>query len=157
MQSPAMILPDANKGVQYLIQAIGQGGAPQKTLELVHMRASQINGCSVCVEYGIGAASRSGEALERLVRLPAWREADCFTEAERVALALAEAATRLADRPDAVTDEIWAEAARHYDEKGMAAIVLMVAMTNMLNRISTTVRAPAATARQQAGAATSDN
>jgi AhpD family alkylhydroperoxidase len=150
MQSPATILPDSQKGVQYLVQAIGQGGVPQKTLELVHMRASQINGCSACVEYGIAAASRSGEALDRLVRLPAWREADCFTDAERAALALTEAATRIADRPHAVTDEIWAEAARHYDEKALAAIVLMVAMTNMFNRINTTVRQPAATARAAA-------
>ena len=155
LQNPATLLPDAMKGVQYLNKAISQGGVPQTTLELVHMRASQINGCSACVEFGLRGASRTGEPLDRLVRLTAWREADCFTDAERAALALTEAATRLADRPDAVTDEIWAEAARHYDENGLAAIVLMVAMTNMLNRVSTTVRAPAASARQQAGAATS--
>ena len=152
MQNPAALLPDATKGAQYLIKAIGDGGAPQKTLELVHMRVSQINGCSACVEYGLSAASRSGEALERLVRLPAWRESDAFTDAERGALELAEAATRLADHPDAVTDEIWAEVARHYDEKALSAIVLMVAVTNMFNRINTTLRVPAASARQQAAA-----
>jgi AhpD family alkylhydroperoxidase len=81
MQNPATILPDATKGVQFLLKAVGEGGVPQKTLELVHMRASQINGCSACVEFGLGAAARSGEALERLVRQPAWREADCFTDA----------------------------------------------------------------------------
>lgn len=147
IQNPAAILPDAMKGVQLLVKATGEGGVDQRTLDLVHMRASQINGCSACVEYGIAGARRSGEALDRLVRLPAWRESDCFTDAERAALALAEAATRLADRPDAVTDEIWAEAARHYDEKGLAALVLMVAMTNMFNRINTTLRVNAASAR----------
>jgi AhpD family alkylhydroperoxidase len=152
MQSPATILPDATKGVQLLIKATGDGGVPRKTLELVHMRASQINGCSACVEYGIAAAGRSGEAVDRLVRLPAWRESDCFTDAERAALALTEAATRLADRPDSVTDEIWAEATRHYDEKALAAIVLMVAVTNMFNRINTTLRVNAATARATAAA-----
>jgi len=150
MQNPATILPDATKGVQYLLKAIGEGGVPQKTLELVHMRASQINGCSACVEYGLGAAGRSGEALERLVRLPAWREADCFTDAERAALALTEAATRLADRPDSVTDEIWAEATRHFDERGLGAIVLMVSVTNMFNRINTTLRQSPQVARTAA-------
>jgi len=152
MQSPATILPDATKGVQLLLKATAEGGVPQKTLELVHMRASQINGCSACVEYGIGAAGRSGEALDRLVRLPAWRESDCFTDAERAALALTEAATRLADRPDSVTDETWAEATRHYDEKGLAAIVLMVAVTNMFNRINTTLRVTSAAVRATAAA-----
>src|SRR5215472_5535846 len=147
MQNPGTILPDFTKGVQLLIKAASEGGVPQKTLELVHMRASQINGCSACVEYGIDAAGRSGEVLDRLVRLPAWRESDCFTDAEGAALALTEAATRLADRPDSVTDEIWAEVARHYDEKGLAAIVLMVAVTNMFNRINTTIRVNAAAVR----------
>ena len=146
MQSPAAILPDSMKGVQYLYSAIGQGGVPQMTLELVHLRASQINGCSACVEFGLRSVSKTGDTLERLVRLTAWREADCFTDAERAALALTEAATRLADRPDAVTDEIWAEAARHYDEKGLAALVLMIATTNAFNRINTTIRERAATA-----------
>ncbi|MGH7775988.1 MAG: carboxymuconolactone decarboxylase family protein [Candidatus Dormibacterales bacterium] len=92
-------------------------------------RASQTNGCSACVEFGLGAAGKSGESLERLVRLPAWSDSNCFTDAERAVLAITEAATRLADRPDSVTDEIWAAAARHYDEKGLAAIIMMVAMT----------------------------
>jgi AhpD family alkylhydroperoxidase len=152
IQDPTALLPDVMKGVQYLTRAIGEGGVPQKTLELVHMRASQINGCSACVEFGLGAAARSGEALDRLVRLPAWRESDVFTDAERAALALAEAATRLADHPDVVTDEIWAEAARHFDEKGLATITLMVAMTNMFNRINTTLRVQATSARQHAAA-----
>jgi AhpD family alkylhydroperoxidase len=140
MQSPATVLPEMMSGVQHLYQAIGKGGVPGTTLELVHMRASQINGCSACVEYGVRSASRTGESLDRLLRLPAWRETECFTDAERAALDLTEAATRLADRPGAVTDEIWAEATRHYDEKGLAAIILMIGMTNLFNRINTTTR-----------------
>ena len=140
MKSPATVLPEMMNGVQHLYQAIGTGGVPETTLELVHMRASQINGCSACVEYGVRSAGRSGESLDRFLRLPAWRETDCFTDAERAALDLTEAATRLADRPGAVTDEIWEEATRHYDEKGLAAIIVMIGMTNLFNRINTTIR-----------------
>jgi len=146
LKNPATMLPDAMKGVQYLLKATGEGGVPQTTLELVHMRASQINGCSACVEFAVKTAERSGDDLGRFVRLAAWRESDAFTDAERAAIALAEAETRLADRPDSVSDEIWAEAARHYDEKGLAAIILMIAVTNMFNRVNTTIREVAATA-----------
>jgi AhpD family alkylhydroperoxidase len=140
MQSPATVLPEMMNGVQHLYRAISMGGVPETTLELVHMRASQINGCSACVEYGVRSAGRTGETLDRLLRLPAWRETDCFTDAERAALALTEASTRLADRPGAVTDEIWDDAARHFDEKGLAAIILMIGTTNLFNRINTTIR-----------------
>jgi AhpD family alkylhydroperoxidase len=143
MQNPATILPDTMKGVQHLIGAARQGGVPETTLELVHMRASQINGCNACVEFGLRSASRTGETVDRLLRLPVWRESGCFTDAERAALALTEAATRLADRPGAVTDEIWDEAARHYDEKGLAALIVMIGTTNLFNRVNTTVREPA--------------
>jgi AhpD family alkylhydroperoxidase len=135
-----MILPDASKGIQNLIKATSQGGVPQQTLELVHLRASQINGCSVCVYGGVQSARKAGETDERLSTVAAWREAPFFTDAERAALALAEAVTRLADRPDAVPDEIWEEATRHFDEKGLAAIILMIATTNLFNRLNATTR-----------------
>ena len=152
MQIPATMMSDAMRAIPYLQKAVGQGGVAQKTLELVHMRASQINGCSACIELGIAAAGKSGESLDRMVRLAGWREADGFTDAERAALALTEAATRLADRPDAVTDEIWAEAARHYDENGLAALILMIGMTNFFNRINTTIRLNPTRAMAQAAA-----
>jgi AhpD family alkylhydroperoxidase len=104
------------------------------------MRASQINGCSACVNAGVLSARKAGESDDRLLVLPAWRETSVFTDAERAALALTEAATRLADRTDAVTDEIWREAADHFDENGLAAIVLMIAVTNMFNRINATIK-----------------
>lgn len=146
MKNPAMILPDAMKGIQNLYKAMSQGGVPQQTLELVHLRASQINGCSACVDAGARSAKKVGETDERLFALAAWRETPYFTDAERAALALAEAATRLADRADAVPDEIWEEATKHFDEKGLAAIIIMIATTNLFNRLNATIR-------EQAGAA----
>lgn len=146
MKNPAMILPDAMKGIQNLYKATSQGGVPQRLLELVHLRASQINGCSACVDSGARKASAAGESNERLFALAAWRETPYFTEAERAALALTEAATRLADRVDAVPDEIWNEVACHFDEKGLASIILMIAVTNLFNRLNATIK-------EQAGAA----
>jgi AhpD family alkylhydroperoxidase len=143
MKNPAMVLGDAMKGIQYLYKAMHQGGVPATTLELVHMRVSQINGCCACVSAGVESARKAGETIDRLVLVTAWRETDAFTDAERAALALAEAATRLADRADAVPDEIWQEATRHYDENGLAAIILMIATTNMFNRINATIKEPA--------------
>ena len=140
MSNPATILPDAMTGIQALTRAIQQGGVPQTVLELVHLRASQINGCSFCVDYGARSAKKAGETDERLFAVVAWREAPYFTDAERAALALTEAATRLADRADPVPDAIWEEATRHYDEKGLAAIILMIAMTNLFNRVNVTIR-----------------
>ena len=140
MSNPAMILPDATTGIQVLTKAIHKGGVPQTVLELVHLRASQINGCSFCVDYGARSAKKAGETDERLFAVAAWREAPYFTDGERAALALTEAATRLADRADPVPDEIWEEATRHYDEKGLAAIILMIALTNLFNRVNVTIR-----------------
>jgi AhpD family alkylhydroperoxidase len=128
------------EGIQSLLKAARKGGVPGKTLELVHLRASQINGCSFCVVAGTQSAKKAGETDERLFAVAAWREAPYFTDAERAALALTEAVTRLADRPDAVSDEIWEEATRHYDEKGLSAIILMIATTNLFNRLNATVR-----------------
>ncbi len=145
MTNPAMVLPDVMKAIGGLNKAIYSGGVPQETLELVHLRASQINGCGACVDMGARAASKAGEAPERLWSLVAWREAPYYTDSERAALALTEAATRLADRPDAVPDAIWDEAADHFDERGLAAIILMIAMTNFYNRINVTIREPAGT------------
>lgn len=140
MSNPVAILPDATEGIQALTRATQQGGVPRTVLELVHLRTSQINGCSFCVDYGARSLKKAGESDERLFAVAAWREAPYFTDAERAALALAEAATRLADRADPVPDKIWEEATRHYDEKGLAAIILMIAMTNLFNRVNVTIR-----------------
>ncbi len=140
MKNPALIIPEAMAAIQALGAAAEKGGVPPATLALVHLRASQVNGCSACVDYGWRGARKAGETDERLFAAAAWREALCFTAAERAALALAEAATRLSDRPDPVPDEIWDEAARHYDEPGLAALVLTIATTNLYNRLNVTTR-----------------
>ena len=137
--------PDITTGVQHLFKAIYAGGVSRQTLELVHLRASQINGCSACVDAGTTSATMAGVSPEKLLTLAAWFENPLFDDAERAALALTEAATRLSDRPGAVTDEIWAEAVRHYNERQLSALVLMVAITNFFNRINTTFRVPAGT------------
>ena len=132
--------PDAVAGVQQIIKSIYAAGVPRQTLELVHMRASQINGCNACIAAGIQNAASSGVSTERMLALPAWRESVLYDDADRAAFALTEAMTRLADHPDAVTDEIWAEAAEHFDEAGLAALVSMIALTNFFNRVNTTLR-----------------
>jgi AhpD family alkylhydroperoxidase len=142
MKNPAMVIPEAMKAIQAL-HAAASTGAPAKTLELAHLRASQINGCSFCVDSGARQAKRSGESDERLFAVAAWRETPYFTDAERAALALTEAVTRLSDRADAVPDAIWEDAAKHFDERALAALLLMIATTNVFNRLNVSVRQPA--------------
>ncbi|AJT65239.1 hypothetical protein T261_3571 [Streptomyces lydicus] len=140
MQNPATVPPEAMQPMLAVLKAAKQGGVPEATLELVHLRASQINGCSFCVDLGTRNAKKAGETDERLHAVAAWREAPYFTDAERAALALAEAATRLADRPDPVPDAIWDDAADHYDERQLAALILWIGMTNLFNRLNATTR-----------------
>lgn len=143
MKSPAAILPEVVPAVQGLYRAAHSSGVDPLVLELVHLRASQVNGCAPCVFAGVRSAREHGETEERLHQVVAWRESDLFSDAERSALALTEAATRLADRSDAVTDEVWAAAATHFPEEQLAAVLLMIAMTNFFNRINTAIREPA--------------
>ena len=143
MKNPAIVNPDANAAIQDLIKAIYTSGAPKTTLELVHLRASQINGCSFCVDIGARNARKGGETEERLFAVAAWREAPYFTDAERAALALTEAITRLADQSDPVPDAVWEEAARHYSEQELSGVILMIATTNLFNRVNVTIRQPA--------------
>src|SRR5438477_10156144 len=119
MKNPAMILPEAAAAIQALGSAVYKGGVPRATLDLVHPRVSQITGCRSCVDAGSRAAKQAGETDDRLFTVAAWRHAPHFSDAERSALALGEAETRLADHSDPVPDDIWNEAARHYDEKGL--------------------------------------
>lgn len=137
--------PDFATGLQHLFKAIYKGGVARATLELVHLRASQINGCSACVDAAVDAAAKARVDNQKLLTVAAWYENAIFDDAERAALALTEAATRLADRPGAVTDEVWDEAAKHYDERQLASLVQMIAITNFFNRINTTYRTPAGT------------
>ncbi|MFJ6569276.1 carboxymuconolactone decarboxylase family protein [Streptomyces sp. NPDC091292] len=138
MNGPAN--PDVITAIQYLYKAIHSAGVDKHLLSLIHLRTSQINGCSPCVFASIESARKAGEADERLHNVVAWRETPFYTEEERVALALTEAATRLQDGAPGVTDEIWEAAADHFSEEQLGAIILEIAMTNFFNRINRTTR-----------------
>ncbi len=142
MKNPAVILPDAMRALLALDKSTDKDGVPFVTRQLVHLRASQINGCSVCVDMHARELKQAGEKDERLFAVAAWRDAPYFTDAERAALAFTEAVTRLSDRADPVPDEIWDEAARHYDEPALAALVLSIALINAWNRLNVAVRQP---------------
>jgi AhpD family alkylhydroperoxidase len=139
MNNPGFLVPDALKA----LQAFGgscAGRLPKATVEMVNLRASQINGCSVCVEMHARALRQQGLPEEKVFAIAAWRESPYFSDEERAALGLAEALTRIADRPDAVSDEVWDEAARLYDESALAALVLSIAAINTWNRLNVAVR-----------------
>jgi AhpD family alkylhydroperoxidase len=140
IKSPALTLPGAMEAVQTIFKATESCGVPRSTLELVHLRVGQINGCSVCVDMHSRALKKLGESDARICALAAWREASYYTEAERAALTLAEAATRLSDRTDAVTDEVWKEASRHFSEAALGALVMSIALANLWNRLNVATR-----------------
>ena len=136
MKSPVFTLPGVLDALQALSKEAGDTGLPQSTVELVGLRASQINGCAPCLDMHGRAAKKAGETDERLLTLAAWRESPYFDDAERAALALTEAGTRLADRVDPVPDEVLAEAGRHFDERALAALVVTIAAINTWNRLN---------------------
>jgi AhpD family alkylhydroperoxidase len=140
IEHPAQTLPGAMLALQGLDKATKRAGVPEVTHELMKLRAGQINGCSGCVDLHSRALRAMGESDERIVMVGAWREATYFTGAERAALALAEAVTRIADRPDPVSDQVWDEAARHYDEAQLGALVLSIASINAWNRLNVATR-----------------
>lgn len=142
MKSPIYVLPGVAEALAALAKPTKEAGVPRTTIELVNLRASQINGCSVCVDIHWRSLKKLGESDERIASVGAWREAPYFSDAERAALALCEAATRLSDRADPVPDAIWEESARHYNEEGLAALVLAIGVINLWNRINATTKQP---------------
>lgn len=138
--SPAMTVPGVMNALQTLskaaTEAAAKAGLPEATTNLVDLRASQINGCAVCLDMHSRAARKAGETDERLATLAAWRETPYFTDSERAALELTEAATRLADRPDPVPDDVWDRAAKHFSEAALAALVTQIAVINTWNRLN---------------------
>lgn len=140
MKSPIIVIPGAMEALQAVSKAAEKSGLPQKIREMVHLRVSQINGCSVCVDMHWRGLKKSGESDERAFAVAAWRDAPYFTDAERAALELAEAVTRLSDRPDPVPDEIWNEAAAHFDEQAMAGLILSIAIINVWNRLNVSTK-----------------
>jgi AhpD family alkylhydroperoxidase len=136
MQNPAMIIPDALTALLAVGKTTLKTGVPSRTMTLVHLRASQINGCGFCVDMHAREMRKAGETAERVSAVAAWQEAPYFTDAERAALALTEAATRLSDRADPVPDAIWNEAKKHYDEPALAALLLSIGLVNLWNRLN---------------------
>ena len=140
MNNPALTVPGAIEALQKLGAAARGAGVPETHAVPDRARASQINGCSVCLDMHSRELKAAGEPDERIFMVGAWREAPYFTDAERAALALTEAATRIADRSDPIPDEVWDEAARHFDESELAGLVLAIAAINAWNRINAATR-----------------
>lgn len=143
MKHPAMVVPGAMQALLALSESSIKAGLPKKLVALVHLRVSQINGCSFCVDMHARECRQAGESDERLFAVAAWREAPWFTDAERAALELAEAVTRIADRGDAVSDEVWERARAHYDEAALASLLIAIANINVWNRLNVATRQPA--------------
>lgn len=139
-----MLVPGAlqtMQALQVLRKSVEQQGVvPWRTIDLVQLRVSQINGCSACVEEHARFLKETGETDERIWAVVAWRDAPSFSDSERAALALAEAITRIADQADPVPDAIWDEAALHYDERALATLVLMISTANLFTRLGTAIR-----------------
>jgi AhpD family alkylhydroperoxidase len=138
MRHPVELLPDALKTL-HALHGTAQG-LPYVTQKLVQLRASQINGCSVCVDMHARELRKAGEKDERIFAVSAWRDTPWFSEPERAALALTEAVTRLADREDPVPDEVWNEAAKHHDPPALAALLMQIALINVWNRLNVPIR-----------------
>jgi AhpD family alkylhydroperoxidase len=147
MTNPVYVLPDALPPLIAAHKAALRSGIPAEIVYLVHLRASQINGCSHCTQLHAGELKHAGTADEKIWAVGAWRESPLFSPAERAALALAESVTRLADRPDPVPDDVFDEAARHFSSERLSGLILEIALINVWNRINVTVRQPA----EQAG------
>jgi AhpD family alkylhydroperoxidase len=140
MKNPALVLPEAMQALLALAKASEGRGVPPATLQLVHQRVSQLNGCSVCLDLGYRKLRQTGAIDERAFTVFGWRDAPWFNGAERAALALADAVTKIADQPEGVSDEVWAEAARHYDEPALAALLTSIALVNVWNRLNVATR-----------------
>ncbi|MFD8448705.1 carboxymuconolactone decarboxylase family protein [Streptomyces coelicoflavus] len=124
-------------------KAVTDSTLPAATQELVKIRASQINGCGMCLDMHTKDAAKAGETSLRLNLIAAWREAKVFTDAERAALELTEQGTRISDASGGVTDEAWANAAEHYDEEQLTALVGLIAVINTYNRLNVITQQPA--------------
>ncbi|HJR26456.1 MAG TPA: carboxymuconolactone decarboxylase family protein [Acidimicrobiales bacterium] len=137
------LVPGSLQAMFDLHGAVARVGVRKVVLDLVALRASQINGCSFCVHMHAADLRKAGESDERVDTVAAWRESPWFTDEERAALALAEAVTRVADHPDPVSDELWDEVADHFSEPEVAALVVAIAATNVWNRLNAATRQPA--------------
>ncbi|NUS73558.1 MAG: carboxymuconolactone decarboxylase family protein [Corynebacteriales bacterium] len=145
MPNPAVLIPDAMQALMAVNKAVAGAGVSGTVLALTHLRVSQINGCAPCVAGGAQHALKQGATADQVHSVAAWRETPWFSDEERAALELSEAVTRLADRSDPVPDQVWDVAAKYFDQRELAALLLNIAMANAFNRLN-------APTRQQAGA-----
>jgi AhpD family alkylhydroperoxidase len=136
MNNPAIAVPGALEALRALSTAIEETGLSATTQELMHLRASQINGCSVCLQMHAQALRKMGESDEKIDTVAGWPDAPYFDDAERAALALTEAVTRMSDTSDPVPDDVYEAAAAHYDEQQLAALILSIAAINVWNRVN---------------------
>jgi AhpD family alkylhydroperoxidase len=147
MKNPLLVIPESLQALLAVDKATKNDSVPLATRELIRLRASQINGCSVCVEMHSRELKKSGESDERIFTVAAWRDTPYFTPAERAALALTEAVTRLHDRADPVPDELWNEVTKHYDEAAISVLLLQIGLINVFNRVNAATRAMAGSMR----------
>jgi AhpD family alkylhydroperoxidase len=140
IKNPVVLIPEAMKALYALNASVEKSGLSATIAALVQLRASQINGCGLCVDMHPRLMKKAGETDERLFAVAAWRDTPYFTDAERAALALTEAVTRLSDRADPVPDEVWNEAARHFEETALAALLISIAAINVWNRLNVSTR-----------------
>jgi AhpD family alkylhydroperoxidase len=136
MPNPVALVPGALDALLALNAAASRNGLAKSTIDLVHLRASQINGCGVCVQMHATDMRKAGESDDRIFSVAAWRDAPYYTELERAALELTEYATRLADKSDPVPAEVFDVAARHFSTEQLASLVLQIAAINAWNRIN---------------------
>lgn len=139
MNHPVYVIPEAMEALQALGKSTQVDGLTPSLHAMIHLRASQINGCSACVQIHSREMKHAGETDTRIYGVAAWRDTNYYSDAERVALALTEALTRQADRPDPVSDELWNEATKLFDEKQLSAILVSIASINVWNRLNAAV------------------
>jgi AhpD family alkylhydroperoxidase len=140
MKNPVFVIPGSLDALRSVSRLLEDGGVPAQTIAMTHLRASQINGCSFCVDMHAKELRKLGESDERLFGVGAWRESPYFTAPERAALALTDAMARIADSNDPVPDAVWEEARRHYDERALATLILSIATVNLWNQLNVTTR-----------------
>lgn len=140
IKQPAFVIPEAMAAMRAFSETAKNHGVPAKTIALVHVRVSQINGCAVCLDLHTRPEFFEKDSEARMLTVAAWRDAPFFSDAERAALALAEAVTRLSDREDPVPDAVWNEAAKHYDEKALCALLVAISSVNVWNRLNVATR-----------------
>jgi len=140
MKNPVLIIPEAMQAMYALNTVVDKSGLPRELVWLVQLRASQINGCAVCLDMHARIMQHGGETDERINAVAAWHDAPYYTDAERAALALTEALTRMADRTDPIPDDVWQPAARQFNEVELSGLILAVSVINVWNRLNVATR-----------------